>query len=112
MALLNLVYRDQIFPRQAYARAFDALLEQEGAKRTCRVMVELLGLAHERTCEAELGQAIENELDAGRLPDPKALARRFAPDAAGVPEVNVDLVALTVYDELATVLTVQHEVGP
>lgn len=112
MALLNLVYRDQIFPRQAYARAFDALLEQEGAKRTCRVMVELLGLAHERTCEAELGQAIENELDAGRLPDPKALARRFAPDAAAVPEVNVELVALTVYDELATVLTVQHEVGP
>ena len=111
MALLNLVYRDQIFPRQAYARAFDVLLEHEGAKRACRIMVELLALAHERTCEAELGQAIDNELDADRLPDPKALARRFKPDAAAVPEVNVELVALSVYDELATVVTVRHEVA-
>lgn len=111
MALLNLVYRDQVFPRQAYARAFDVLLEQEGAKRACRVMVELLALAHERTCEAELAGAIESELDAGRLPDPKALARRFKPDAVAVPEVNVELVALSVYDELATVLTVHHEVA-
>jgi len=45
MALANLVYRDQIFPRQAYARAFDALLQEEGAKRACRVMVALLALA-------------------------------------------------------------------
>ena len=71
MALLNLVYRDQIFRRQAYARAFDALLEQDSAKRACRIMVEL---------------------DAGQLPDPKALARRFKPDAAAVPEANVELV--------------------
>jgi hypothetical protein len=28
-----------------------------------------------------------------------------------VPEVNVELVALTVYDELATVFTVRHEVA-
>jgi hypothetical protein len=26
MALLNLVYRDQLFPRRTYARAFEALL--------------------------------------------------------------------------------------
>ena len=111
MALLNLVYRDQIFPRQAYARAFDALLEQDSAKRACRIMVELLALAHERTCEGELADAIESELDAGQLPDRKVLARRFKPDAAAVPEVNVELVALTVYDELATVFTVRHEVA-
>jgi len=111
MALVNLVYRDQIFPRQAYSRAFDVLLEQAGARRACRVMVDLLALAHERACEAELGDAIENELDAGRLPDPKALAQRFKPDATALPEVNVELVALTVYDELATVVTVLHEVA-
>jgi len=45
------------------------------------------------------------------LPDPKVLARRFKPDAAAVPEVNVELVALIVYDELATVFTVRHEVA-
>ena len=111
MALLNLVYRDQIFPRQAYARAFDALCSEVGDKRACRVIVELLALAHERACEAELGQAIESDLDAGQLPDPKALLRRFAPDAAAMPEVNVELVPLTAYDELAAVRTVQHEVA-
>ena len=103
MALLNLVYRDQIFPRQAYARAFDVLLAQDGAKRACRVMVELLALAHERACEAELGEVIDAELDASRLPDPKALLKRFKPDAAAIPEVNVELVPLTAYDELAVV---------
>jgi len=111
MALLNLVYRDQIFPRQAYARAFGSLLEQETAKRACRVMVELLALAHERTCEAELAGVIESELDAGRLPDPEALLKRFAPDAAAVPEVNVELVPLAAYDELATVCNAQQEVA-
>jgi len=103
MALLNLVYRDQVFPRQAYARAFDMVLEKEGAKRACRVTVELLALAHERACEAELAGVIESELDAGRSPDPKALAQRFKPDAEAIPEVNVELVPLSVYDELAAV---------
>jgi hypothetical protein len=28
MALANLVYRDQLFPRPAYRRAFDVLAEQ------------------------------------------------------------------------------------
>jgi hypothetical protein len=111
MTLLNLVYRDQIFPHQAYARAFDALLEQDRAKSACHIMVDLLALAHERTCEGELAGAIESELDASQLPDPKALARRFKPDAAAVPEVNVEFVALSVYDELATVLTVPNEVA-
>jgi len=94
-----------------YARAFGSLLEQETAKRACRVMVELLALAHERTCEAELAGLIESELDAGRLPDPEALLKRFAPDAAAVPEVNVELVPLAAYDELATVCNAQQEVA-
>ena len=75
------------------------------------MIVELLALAHERACEAELGQAIDCDLDAGHLPDPKVLLNRFAPDAAAVPEVNVELVPLTAYDELAAVVTVQHEVA-
>ena len=29
MALLNLVYRDQLFPRRAYARAFEVLLSRD-----------------------------------------------------------------------------------
>jgi hypothetical protein len=69
MALLNLVYRDQLFPRRAYARAFEALLAKEGEKHTCRVTVGFLALAHERACEAALAEAIEADLDVSELPD-------------------------------------------
>ena len=73
MALLNLVYRDQLFPRPAYARAFEALLATAGDRRACKTMVELLALAHDRTCEAELAEALEADVDGGRLPDPPRL---------------------------------------
>ena len=69
MALLNLVYRDQLFPRQAYRRAFDALLANRTEQQACRTMVGLLALAHERACEAGLAQTIDAELEAGRLPE-------------------------------------------
>jgi hypothetical protein len=59
MALLNLVYRDQLFPRRAYARTFDALLAHGPERAACRTMVELLALAHERACEAELAQMLD-----------------------------------------------------
>jgi len=103
MALLNLVYRDQIFPRQAYARAFDALIAAQSPRIACKTMVELLALAHERACEAELALHLATELDAGRLPDIKALHALFKPDARAVPDVVVTLTPLSDYDELGTV---------
>ncbi len=102
MALLNLVYRDQLFPRRAYHRAFEALLAGNSEKQACR-MVGLLALAHDRVCEAELAAAIDAELDAGRLPDLGVLARRFTPDPAAIPDITVELVPLHLYDELGTV---------
>jgi hypothetical protein len=54
MALLNLVYRDQLFPRDAYRLAFDRLLEKLPEKSACRLMANLLALAHDPGCEAEL----------------------------------------------------------
>jgi hypothetical protein len=103
MALLNLVYREQLFPRRAYQRAFEALLAAHGEKRACRTVVGLLALAHERTCEAKLADIIDAELDAGRLPDLDVLTGRFAPDPAVVPDITVELAPLHLYDELGTV---------
>ena len=103
MALLNLVYREQLFPRGAYRRAFEALLARQPERQACRTMVGLLALAHERACEAELAQAIDAELDAGGLPDLAVLRQRFAPDAAAMPHVTVQFVPLHLYDELGTV---------
>lgn len=101
MALLHLVYRDQLFPREAYRRTFDRLLEQRSAREACRSMVALLALAHERGCEAELGAALAAGLEAQQLPDLAALQARFAPAATNLPNVVVQRVPLTVYEPLA-----------
>ncbi len=63
-------------------------------------MVALLALAHERACEAELAGALDEILDAAALPDPIALADRFAPVTVAAPEVIVTLPSLETYDAL------------
>lgn len=106
MALNNLVYRDQLFPRPAYRRAFEALCAEVGDKRACKVTVELLALAHDRACEAELAQSIDADLDAGRLPDLAALREQFGPNPSSVPMIDVKLVPLSAYDELVAVYAI------
>jgi len=53
-ALIGLVYRDQLFPRQAFRTMFAVLLEAVGEREARRITVDLLALAHDRGCEAEL----------------------------------------------------------
>jgi len=100
MALLRLVYRAQLFPREAYARTFDRLLEHLPERPACRLMVDLLALAHDRGCEAELAVVLAGDLAAGRLPDMAMLRGRFAPDPARLPDVVVELVPLSAYQAL------------
>ncbi|MGE0769922.1 MAG: IS21 family transposase [Hyphomicrobiaceae bacterium] len=103
MALRCLVYRDRLFPRPEYKRAFEAMTERGDDRHACKVTVELLALAHERACEAELAHVIGADLDAGRLPDLAALRARFRPEEATIPSVAVELAPLGVYDELAAI---------
>ena len=100
MALLNLVYRDQLWPREAYRHMFDHLCERLSARAACKLMVELLSLAHDRACEAELAVILTDDLDAHRLPDLKELRRRFMPDLASLPRVCVELTPLRLYEAL------------
>jgi hypothetical protein len=100
MALLNLVYRDQLFPRDAYRRTFDRLLEKLPEKSACRIMVDLLALAHDRGCEAELASVLAGDLAANQLPDMVAMRERFVPDPAALPKVAVHLAPLSSYEEL------------
>lgn len=102
MALLNLVYRDQLFPREAYARTFEHLLEELPERKACRTMVDLLSMAHERACEAELAEQLAADRAAGRLPNIDALRQRFAPDPSSLPDVVVRLAPLSDYDALLT----------
>lgn len=100
MALLNLVYRDQLFPRAAFRRAWEALIAGQSPRNACRMMVGLLALAHDRACEAELAIALDETLEVGDLPDLADLQRRFTATSMGVPSVTVTLPAAIVYDAL------------
>ena len=100
MALLNLVYRAQLFPRDAYRLTFDRLIDGMAEKQACRLMVEILSLAHDRSCEAELAAVLTVELEADRLPNMAMLRVRFAPDPAALPGVVVRLAPLSDYEIL------------
>jgi hypothetical protein len=112
MALLNLVYRDQLFPRRAYARTFETLLTGGNERHACRTMVGLLALAHERACEAELAEALDAELDAGQMPNLDAMGRRFAPAESAMPNVTVELAELASYDALLTAAHDANAIAP
>jgi len=100
MALLNLVYRDQLFPREAYRQTFHELIERLPERQACRTMVELLAMAHDRGCESELADQLDAALEARRLPDMAALRERFAPDPSRLPNVVVRLAPLNAYEAL------------
>ena len=99
-ALSGLVYRDQLFPRAAYRRLYQAAIAQLPDREACRLTVDLLSLAHERCCEAELAGIITTCLDQGNLPIMAELRTRFAPDVASLPVVTVQLAPLSSYDAL------------
>ncbi len=100
MALMGLVYRDQLFPRQAFRDMFAFLLEQSSEREVCRMVVDLLALAHDRGCEAELAAQLEEDLRQKRRPDIAALRALFAPSSDTLPGVEVQLADLSAYDQL------------
>lgn len=100
MALMGLVYRDSLFPRDAYRLMFEYLLEHGEERTACRIIVELLAMAHERACEAELAGLLEADLAARRIPDIPGLRARFSPDPEAMPAVVVELGELASYDSL------------
>lgn len=104
LALPGLVYRDQLFPRDAYRRLYDAAMAGLPEKAACRLVVGALALAHERGCEADLAAAIDAQLEAGALPDLAELSTRFAPASAALPQVTVTLTPLSAYDALTAAL--------
>jgi len=99
-ALPGLVYRDQLFPREAYRNLYHAAMEKLPEREACRLTVEMLSLAHERNIEAELAEAIQSELDARKIPNLARMRIRFAPNPASVPQISVRLGKLGDYDRL------------
>ena len=100
-ALAGSVYRDGLFPRSEYAAAWAALAEALTRKEACRRMVDLLWLAHDEGCEAELANLIARDLAAGRLPDAGELKQSLQPPRRELPEdIPVQLTGLASFDDL------------
>lgn len=99
-ALAGSMYRDGLFPRSEYRRAWQALSAALAQKNACKRMVALLAMAHEEACEAELAGLIAADLAAGRLPEPTDLRRRLRPAAAMPADVPVVLTAPADFDAL------------
>ena len=87
MALLSLVYRDQLFPREAYRRTFDALRETPAGAAGLHAHGRLLALAHERAARPNWPPCSTSASQPGDCPDLDALRARFAPDPARLPQV-------------------------
>ena len=100
MALPGLVYRDQLFPRDAYRQLYEAAMAALPEKAACRLTVDILSLAHERGCEAELATVICDLIAAGELPDMAAMRARFSPDPASLPDITVPVTPLSDYNVL------------
>ena len=100
-ALAGSVYRDGLFPRTEYAAAWAALSEALPQRDACRRMVELLWVAHDEACEAELAGLIAEDLAAGRLPEAQRLRPRLEPRRRSLPDdLAVALTELTSFDAL------------
>ena len=100
-AFARLVYRDGLFPREEYARAWTRLSETLPERDACRRMVALLALAHDEGCEAELARLIAEDLARKRAPDAHALRARLEPRGRELPaDVPVALTALASFDAL------------
>lgn len=99
-ALRHLAYREALFPRAEYRRAWQAIDQALPEAPACRLMVGLLDLAARGACEAALARCLDRLLDAGELPDLAVLAAELAPVTPVAIGVRVDPPDLAAYDIL------------
>ena len=90
MALMNWVYRDQLFPHEADRYCVEVALERATPRQACQLAVELLSLAHDHNCEARLTQQVEQCLQQGALPDMLEIQKQFAVQHGTMPQLHVE----------------------
>ena len=99
-AFKGLVFRDALFPREAYRRTWEQLAEKLTQRQACQTIVGLLELAAKDGIEAVLAQRLDALLVAGELPNLKLLREEFAPCHPELPQVAVKIPAASSYDAL------------
>jgi len=99
-AFKGLLFRDALFPRQAYRRTWEQLDLKLTQRQACQTIVALLEMAALDGVEGVLAERLDELLVAGVLPDVKRLREEFAPRKAELPQVTVEMPAASRYDAL------------
>jgi len=99
-AFKSLVFRDDLFPREAYRRMWEQLDSRLTRRQACQAIVALLEMAALDGVEAALAQRLDALLAVGELPDVEGLREEFAPRKTAVPQVTVKIPSVRRYDEL------------
>jgi hypothetical protein len=99
-AFKGLVFRDDLFPREAYRRTWEQLDLQLTQRQACQTIVALLEMAALDGVEGVLAERLEALLSGGELPDVKKLREEFAPHETKVPQLTVEIPPVSRYDEL------------
>lgn len=99
-AFRHSVFREDLFPRAAFRRAWEVLDEKLEPRKACRVYVGLLHLAAMRACEAALARHLDAILDAGGVPDLETARVAVAPVPTALPTVTIPPPNLALYDRL------------
>jgi hypothetical protein len=99
-AFKGLVFRDDLFPREAYRRTWERLDQALSQRGACKTIVGLLDLAANHGVEAELAERLDGLIELGELPDLKKLFDEFAPRQAECPVVLVEMPDAAIYDAL------------
>ena len=99
-AFKGLVFRDALFPREAYRRTWEQLESKLTQRQACQTIVALLEMAARDGIEGVLAQRLDVLRLAGELPDVKRLREEFAPRRTEVPQVTVEIPPASRYDAL------------
>jgi transposase InsO family protein len=101
-AFARWVLRDAAFPRAVYRTTWERLAAALPEREACKTIVGLLGLAADGH-EAQLASELEQLIELDQLPDLRALSELLVPPKTTLPEVNVEMAALSSYDALIEV---------
>ena len=99
-AFKGLVFRDALFPRDVYRRTWEQLERKLTPRQACQSIVALLEMAARDGVESVLGERLDALLAVGELPDVKRLREEFAPRQAVLPQLRIEIPAVSVYDAL------------
>jgi hypothetical protein len=99
-AFKGLLFRDALFPREAYRRMWEQLDLRLSRRQACQTIVALLEMAAHDGVEGVLAQRLDALLAAGELPDLRKLREEFAPSKTEIPLITVVMPTARSYDAL------------